>query len=132
MGRQLPHQEFWLEVRSLVADGVSYVHARAIGEKNGYAKIEDNATTQDSEDPAVDASNAAKPSVQRQSNRPAEASIEKATTSVKEVRDATVHSSQQKIKVVPATTNNSPGQPQQNQASNGDDGDDHDHDELVE
>ena len=118
---QLPHTEFWLEVRSLVADGISYAHARATSGNGAYAKIEDNS----SQDDGVVASETSKPASVAQTNESVVASAG-GTISLGEVRDATVHSSQQKIKVVTASVSSSKKQAQVENADSEDD------DELVE
>ena len=97
---QLPHQDFWLELRSLVADGVAYAHARAASRGN-YTKIEDASSAQDGGN--ADESDARKPAINAPgTDEPSVTSIANRAKSVGEVRDDTVHSSKQKITVVVA------------------------------
>ena len=119
---QLPHQEFWLEVRSLVADGVSFAHAKTTGGNGSYTKIKGSSPIDDGDT----TSEASKPAsaVQTNESEIASAGGEK---SLGEVRDDTVHSSQQKIKVVMKSTT-SPGKQEQTENADSDDADD----ELVE
>ena len=118
---QLPHKEFWLEVRSLVADGISYAHARATSGNGAYAKIEDNS----SQDGGVATSEASKPASVTQTIEPVVASAG-GGASLGEVRDETVHSSQQKIKVVTTSATSSKKQAEVENAESEDD------EELVE
>ena len=108
-------------MRSLVADGISYAHARATSGNGAYAKIEDNP----SQDDGVATSEAAKPASMAQTNESVLASAG-GGASLGEVRDETVHSSQQKIKVVTTSATRPKGQAQVENADSEDD------DELVE
>ena len=120
--RQLPHQEFWLEVKSLVADGVSYTRAQATAGKGDYTKIEDSNTATGPDSAAKSDEN--KPTDAAQ---PSEAPNKgHARTLLAEMRDANVHSSQQKIKVVVNTATSSQEQMQAEHTESEDD------DELVE